>query len=262
MIHWLGADNTTTYESDNQSGFKWYTELGWEAIVGRLKVIRMVSDGRIGKDDVIVTVPDRMFFYSKFCQVRPYEPGMELKDVGMNPWGYGDWLNELHVSAGKYVSWRWPQDMGLIAAFDYEPVDPPPCAVVQHRVRKWVSNRNCKEADTRALVDAIIDAGLKPYISGRHAESVDPRAEHVPTLRRLASIIHHPNCTAFFATGGPAMMAQQCCRNKLVCLDTCGVKADRTNHPLYFSPLLNLSGHERHVIYPTEIDEARRLLAE
>lgn len=266
MKHLLGADRRTDLQSDNEESFAYYTELGWEAIVGRLKVIRMVSEGRITRNDTIVTLPDRTFFYSKFCNVEAFDPNASYSDVNgsLHPHYYGAWLQELFVEDKQVVGWRWPEDLPLILDFDFEPVDPPPCIIINHRIRGWQANRNIKPEDTQALVSLALELGLKPYISGQNAEAIDPRAEHIGSLRKLASIMHHENCLVSFMAGGPAMMAQQCCKNTLVGLDTSGFLAipELHAHPLFFSTLLNFSGYKRRAMYPDDLKQARQIIEE
>ena len=273
MIHWVSSDCATTIEEDNQSSFSHYTELGWEASVGRLKVIRMIGEGKITKDDTIVTLKDRMFMYSRFCNVVPFEKVFNESEVGMYPSysNYLKWIHELHVdpTLKKIVPWRWPQDMPMILNFDFEEVSPPPCVVINHRIRGWDKYRNCDPKSTKNIISIITTMGLKTYISGRHAESVDERAEHIPTLRKLSSIIHHPNCVAFISTGGTTMLAQQCCSNKLICLNTAcptclGIgtckECQYLDHPLYMSKALNFSGYQGHVVMPNDYAGIESLL--
>ena len=73
MFHWLAADRTTNVGNDNREDFSYYTALGWEASVGRLKLIRMINSGRIKRDDTLVTTKDRMFMYP-FCRTQSYTP--------------------------------------------------------------------------------------------------------------------------------------------------------------------------------------------
>lgn len=260
MIHWLGSDVTTSLSEDNKESFCNYTELGWEVSVGRLKVIRMVSAGKITRDDTILTLKDRMFFYSKFCNVAPFEKPPEK--FGLMPNNLGDWLHELHCYDGKVGPWRWPQDIPMILDFDYEPCDPPRCVMITHRVRGWCPNRNAEAKNTRAFVSMVMDLGYKPYLGGKHAEDIDPRAEYVPTLRRLASIVHHPNCAAIIASGGPTLLAQQCCRSKLICLKTCGDANPWFEHPLYLCKHLNFAGCQVSLVRPDDVGETKRILLE
>lgn len=260
MIHWLGSDLATTLAQDNTASFRNYTELGWEVSVGRLKVIRMIAEGKITRDDTILTLKDRMFFYSKFCNVEPFVRPPDK--FGLSPENLGEWSRQIHVENGKHVAWRWPQDIPTILNFDFEPCEPPRCVMITHRIRGWCPNRNADENNTRAFVSMVMDLGYKPYIGGLHAEGVDPRAEYVPTLRRLASIIHHPNCVAIIASGGPTLLAQQCCRSKLVCLKTCGDDNPWFEHPLYLSRHLNFAGCKVHLVSPNDVAGTKKILME
>ena len=260
MIHWLGSDLTTSLADDNTSNFCNYTELGWEVSVGRLKVIRMISEGKITKDDTILTLKDRMFFYSKFCNVSAFEKRPEK--YGLMPDDLGEWARELHAENGKFIPWRWPQDIPMILDFDYEPYDPPPCVMITHRVRGWCPGRNADANNTKAFVSMVMDMGYKPYIGGMYAENIDPRAEYVPTLRRLASIIHSTKCAGIIASGGPTLLSQQCCPSKLICLKTCGDDNPWFEHPLYLSRYLNFSGCKITLIKPNDIKAAKVALLE
>jgi len=263
MLHWLGADLTSSLASDSQVDFQHYTELGWEAAVGRLKVIRMISEGKISKEDTIVTLRDRTFMYDKLCKTQPYDSSYRHEGNGLHLRDYNWWIAELHympIMNGNHVPWRWPQDIPMILDLDFEEINPPPCIMINHRVRAWAAARNCKEENTKNLVSLALSLNLKPYISGRYAEKIDERAEYIPTLRRLASIIHHPNCIAFFTMGGPTMLAQQCCKNKLVVFNTLNAleTAQIGKHPLFMSNYLNFSGCSQHVA--NNLAEAERIL--
>lgn len=246
MLYLLGSDRTTSLATDNDANFMHYTELGWECTVGRLWLVHNLCQGKIGPSDEVVTLKDRMFMYSKLCKVRAFSP--DLQGFAVSPFDYGTFLSDLHVANGVFVPWRWPEEIPKILDFDFEPVDPTPCIVINHRVRNHSADRNFSKEQTRDLVTVAISLGLKPYICGRYAESVDARAEYIPRLQTVASLIHHPNCRAFVASGGPSLMAQQCCRNKLVFINTCG---NLNNfHPLYLSPYLNFSGCRTIVVPP------------
>jgi len=265
MNHWLSADNTTSATDDNQSSFGHYTELGWEVSVGRLMVIRMIGEGKITRNDAIVTLADRTFMYSKFCNVIPYTPTFNppRHEVGLHFFNYGDWMYEIHYDScvpKNHIPWRWPGDIPLIKDFDFEEVNPPPCLVINHRTRNWITNRNSSPSDTQGLVSMGLEMGLKVYLSGRYAQDVDRRAEYVPRLKTLASLIHHPNCLVFHTTAGPTMLAQQCCSNNLIC-PMRGIDGNVFGkHPLYMSDYLNFSGCKQHLIAPGDIGAAKAIL--
>lgn len=270
MIHWMSADRSRSAAEDNQESFLHYTELGWEATVGRIKIIRMINEGRFGKDDAVVTLPDRAFLYSKFCKVIPFD-GKPVQTKGLIPTNsnYLNWLRELYTENNQFVPWRWPQDLPLILNLDYDQCSPPPCVVINHRIRGFGTGRNCDEANTRNLVSMAMELGYKPYISGKYADSVDPRAEYIPTLKMAMSIVHHDNCACFIASGGPVLLAQQCCRSKLICLNVCCKGcADVTqcksctflNHPLFLSRHAKFSSCQQHVIPFLGVNEARRII--
>jgi len=261
MIHWLSADNTSSVTDDNQESFGHYTELGWEVATGRLKVIRMIREGKITKDDIIVTLADRTFMYSRFCKTLPYTPSFKWVPGGLHWSNYTDWLLELHYDGDKknHIPWRWPGDIPLIKDFDFEEVNPPPCIVIGHRVRNWAPNRNSSPSSTQKLVSLGLEMGLKVYLGGRYAQDIDERAEYVPGLRTLASLIHHPNCLAFFTASGPTMLAQQCCRNNLVCLIYTKDKI-YGKHPFYMSDYLNFSGCKQYLIMPNDTESAKAII--
>ena len=272
MMHWLSADLSKSAQEDNKESFLHYTELGWGATVGRMKIIRMISEGRFGKDDVVVTLPDRAFMYSKFFKVVPFA-GNPIQTLGLTPTNsnYLSWLQELYTESGQFVRWRWPQDVPMILDLDYEPCSPPPCVVINHRVRGFGTGRNCDEANTRNLVSMVMDLGYKPYISGKYAENVDPRAVYVPSLRTTMSLVHHENCKCYIASGGPVLLAQQCCRSKLICLNVCckgcvdvvnTCKAcNFLRHPLFVSNDANFTGCEQHIIPFLGVHEAKRIIS-
>lgn len=257
MNHILAMDKTSTLREDSQSSFAHYTELGWEIAVGRFKVIRMMQEGKITKNDTIVTLSDRTFLYSKFCNTMAYNQSMVPEQGALHPFNYGEWGQEIHYVDKKQVPWRWPEDIRFILDYDFEPVSPPPCVVINHRVRQWVPERNCKEADTQHYVSMALQMSLKPYISGRYADKVDVRAEYIGSLRKVASLIHHPNCKAFIASGGPSLMAQQCCKNKLIFLNYCGCMG---LNPLYLQDQLNFSKCQIHIINPNDVEKARLII--
>lgn len=258
MIHVLSMDKTTTLNEDNDSSFMKYTELGWEISVGRLKVIRMMQEGLLTKNDTIITLADRAFLYSKFCNTKPYTQDIIPVNGGLSPLNYGDWCQQIHCEGKVQAPWRWPQDIKYILDYDFEPVDPAPCVVINHRVRNWSTERNCNENTTRNFISMILSLGLKPFISGRYADKVDPRAEYIPSLRKVASIIHHPNCKAFIASGGPSLMAQQCCKNKLIFMNTCGCIG---LNPLYLQDKMNFSKCQMHIINPDDVSGAKSIIS-
>lgn len=259
MIHLLGADNMKSLKDDNQESFLHYTELGWEVTVGRLQLIRMLSEGKASPSDTVVTLKDRMFFYSKFCKnVIPYESPVQTN--GIMPNQYGEYVFHLHVKDKAYPDWRWPQDIPRILDFDFEECSPPKCVVITHRVRGWCTNRNCDINNTRSFVSMVMDLGYKPYIGGLHAEDVDSRAEYLPTLRKVASVTHHPNCAAIIAAGGISLLSQQVCRSKLLCLMTCGEQNPWFEHPLYLSKHLNFAGAQCFLVSPNGFSKAKEII--
>jgi hypothetical protein len=272
MIHWLSADNTKSTAEDNQQSFLHYTELGWEATVGRLKVIRMISLGEITRKDTILTLNDRMFLYSNFCNVKPFEKEPTKEDLGLRPTNsnYTNWLIELYVHGNREIGpWRWAQDVPTILNFDYEKCNPPPCVVINHRIRGYSPSRNFEEQHTKSLVSMVMDLGYKPYIGGKYADSIDPRAEYVPKLRTLMSLVNHKNCVCFIGSGGPILLAQQCCRSKLVCLNVCCKECiDITTckscnfmvHPLFLSKYANFTGCQQFVVPFNDINITKQIL--
>jgi hypothetical protein len=190
--------------------------------------------------------------------VIPYEKPIETN--GLVPENHGEWLSEIHCENGKHIPWRWPQDIQKILDFDYEPCSPPPCVMVTHRVRGWCKNRNCEASNTKSFISMVMDMGYKPYIGGKYAEGVDDRAEYVPSLRSIASIVNHRNCVAIIASGGPSLLAQQCCRSKLLCLKTCGDSNPWGEHPLYISKFLNFSGCQQFLVSPNDVNAARKII--
>lgn len=259
--YWVSSDMTSKLKDDNSSSFVNFTELGWEASVGRLKIIRMIQEGKLTSNDSVIVIKDRMFMYP-FCNVVAFDPNNIPVKTKTHPHDYGKWLHELHKKDKDWVPWRWKEDIPMILDFDFEEANPPPCIVINHRIRGWVVNRNIKNENTQKLVSMILSLGLKPYISGKYANKVDDRAEYIPTLRKLASIIHHPHCKAFVSAGGTTLLAQQCCRNKLICINAYG-KMQRGKNPLYFSPKFNFTGCKEYLISKDiSIPEVRRMIEE
>lgn len=259
MRLWISSDMTKSLKDDNQQSFLHLTELGWEMVVGRLKVIRMMGAGQFKPTDTVITIADRTFMYP-FCKVEAFNPETAPNEQRADfvP-RYTRWLNELH--ANRTTPWAWPKDIEKIRSFDFMNITPPACVVINHRVRKWDPGRNSDEEGTRKLVSMALSLGLKPYISGRYADKVDDRAEHIPTLRELASIVNHDNCKCFFATGGTIMLGQQCCKNKMVVRNLCGDSEKHFRlHPLWMSDRLNFSGCEQYLINRNDWDSALKLM--
>ena len=266
----MSADCTNSKTEDNKVSFLHYTELGWEVTVGRLKVIRMINENRISKNDTIITLEDRTFLYSKFCKVQPFKtdpkPPLGLTPTNEN---YSNWLHELYVYDGKIGPWRWKQDIPKILDFDYEECNPPPFVVINHRIRNHDVGRNGEEENTRSLVSMVMDLGYKAFIAGRYADSIDPRAEYVPKLRTVMSLSNHRNCCCFIGSGGPVLLAQQCCRSKVICLNACCKncldissceKCNFMIHPLFLSKYANFTGCKQYVVPFFGIEEIRKII--
>jgi len=263
MIHILGM-NKCDYkiDQDKNSSFEWYTELGWEVVIGRLQAIRMIQDGRITSADTIVALKDRMFMYTRIhANVREWVPGIEPCG-GLRPDAFGEYALELFDSKhlrGNHTDtiYKFQQDIPMILNHDYEEVNPPKCIIINHRKRGWCTERNMKEDITRKLIGIGLELGLKVYLSGMNAEGLDNRAEYVPTLRKTASIMHHPNCKAFIGSGGPALLAQQCCPSKLIFINTCGSIGC---NPLFLQNRMNFAKHKMFIVPPDNLSGVKQII--
>jgi len=257
MIHVLGMNKAAyNIQADTKDSFEWYTELGWEVVAGRTHVVRMINTGKIAPSDTIVTLKDRMFMYTKLhSNVKEWVLGIEPIPGGIRPDNFGDYCSNIfHTNGVQDTIYKFPQDIPMLINHDYEEVNPPVCAVINHRKRGWYPVRNIKESTTQNLVSMCLDLGIKPYISGMNAENIDSRAEYVPTLRKVASLMHHPNCKAFIGSGGPSLLAQQCCSSKLIFLNTCGSIGVNA---LFLQDRMNFAKHKMFVVGPDDVEAVK-----
>jgi hypothetical protein len=63
----LGKNIRAGAPGNDSGSLNEYFELGWESIGSRFDLIALYNQGKINEDEVtLVTLEDRMFFYTKF----------------------------------------------------------------------------------------------------------------------------------------------------------------------------------------------------
>jgi hypothetical protein len=244
-----------------------YTELGWELMVSRLAYIRDLHKGIWTPDDVVVTIADRKFLYTKIAKnVIGIEDLPDTEDVFKytedRVCKFED-LGELHdeYSCGKIDHYKYPECKDDILKVDYSNVEEKyhiskKFAGVLIRIRNWCSDRNLNDYYYRSVIDMLKSKYSQVFVFGIGSERVwkDKGVTYLDNLQDWASVMHHPLCNVIIspASGGGAV-CQICCDSKLLLIKNCACLCER--HPLFFSSSVTFSNLKIKLVSPEMIKQ-------
>jgi hypothetical protein len=235
-----------------------YTELGWELMVSRLAYIRDLHKGIWTPDDVVVTITDRKFLYSKIAK---NVIGIEdIKDTKEKVFEYTftengncickfEDLGDLHDDyiSKKSNHYKYPECKDDILKVDYSNVEEKyhiseKFAGALIRIRRWCSGRNLNDTFYRSILDSLKSKYKKVFVFGIGSERIwkDKNVIYLDSLQDWASVMNHPLCDVIVAPGsGGSMICQICCNSNLLLIRNGGPLCER--HPLYYSPSVTFS---------------------
>jgi len=207
--------------SDSEKGnLNEYFELGWEYISSHLHIKHLFFNKLIKEDDIIVTLNDRMFFYSGFCNnVISYE---DFEKMEKNNLQIIDICNEIQKNqiyylpkitfGGKYENWEKEKD--IITNINYKNVNylgiQKDFCCLHIRYRKWAPFRNFSEDFWKKIIKEIELSGLKIFVFGKEAEKFcsNKNIIHVG-LQEYASLLNNEKCKFLIGNmSGGTLVAQ------------------------------------------------------
>jgi hypothetical protein len=224
-----------TYRNDSGK-LNEYFELGWEAVGSRFDVIALHNKGMLDPNEItIVTVKDRMFFYTAFYEsVISYEDFLNSfqreKDQIIGDWpsnhlALGFCQDSFADSNGKYV--RYKEDENLIRnGWDLKgAIDPQePFLVLAMRKRAWCDNRNTDISIFQGFVRKFRKY-IPIYVVGRGFEDFCSmnKINYVEKLKDYVSLIQNVNCVSLIAQStGTALLGITCAKTDIHILDPTG----------------------------------------
>lgn len=225
----LSKDLNKGKVGDDSGNLSRYFELGWECIGSRFDFIAMYNRGEIQEDNVtIVTIEDRMFFYTKFYKnVISYDQFLQLLNKGIitkediiDDWTINHknlkFLNgKTFVNPENKKYYRYEEDRHLIFdGFDLSGSISPNCefVVMCIRYRDWSSNRNSNINFYQNLVDKIKDK-YQIFVVGKGNEDFCTRnsINYVDKLKDYVALIKNKNCKGLICQStGTAVLAFNC----------------------------------------------------
>jgi len=210
-----------------------YFELGWEYAVTHLTIKRMFVEGRLDKEDVIVTLKDRMFLYNSFWDnVMSFEE-FNSKNITENVIDICELVERSpddflpKVVNNKYI--HWDSDIDVIKNIGYVdvshlPINEPYCCL-HLRYRQWADFRNLSKDIWFKIIEKIKISGIKIFVFGKGSESFGDNQNvfHV-NLDEYVSLLNNKNCKFFIGTmSGGSLIAQTCshkdCVNNIIITD-------------------------------------------
>jgi hypothetical protein len=249
-----------------------YCELGFELMVSRLTYIRGLQTGLYTPDDVVVTVDDRKFLYTKltknviscaeFNEIRSNNPNIEVVEWDMNLE-----LDKLHgdYQRGLFNHYKYLEDRDLILSLDYSDVrskyniSNEPFAGVLIRVRNWAAFRSLDDGFYSAILDELQGKYGRVFVFGLCSEKFwkGRNVTYIDNLQDWASLVHHPRCEVVVAPASGGSAVCQICGDSNLLLVTSDCEMCQ-RHPLYFAPSVTF-GDLRIQITPT-IENVREKL--
>ncbi|MEK0336336.1 MAG: hypothetical protein QQN41_02755, partial [Nitrosopumilus sp.] len=164
---------------DDSGDLSVYTELGWEVMINRLRIIDLLQNKVISGNDTIVTSADRFFLYSKiFKNVINSEVFESLNiaqefiidlTVSENMVAFA---NDLSIWKPEYKNFR--RDVELLLKIDtdiicnYNTEDPFVCLL--GRFRDWCSYRDSKIDSLNNLINFLNEHKINVFAIGRDAK--------------------------------------------------------------------------------------------
>jgi ADP-heptose:LPS heptosyltransferase len=230
--------------NDGMGKLSEYFELGWEYVATHLTIKHMFVENRLEKDDVIVTLKDRMFLYTGFwSNVMSFED-FTKKNIKKNVIDLCDQVDRTpekflpKVVNGKYE--YWDSDINVIKNVGYVdithlPIDKPYCCL-HLRYREWANFRNLSKDNWRRIINKIKLSGIKIFIFGKGTEEfADGETVLHTNLDEYASLLNNKNCKFLIGTmSGGTLIAQTCshknCVNNVIITDKQTLKEFNTKN--------------------------------
>ncbi len=236
---------------DDSDDLTKYFELGWELAVTRLKAIKLLANGDIDKDDIIVTVEDRKFLYTKhFNNVITYNRFLsydgyqvfDLVDLSLDILKSTMYRNLIQTNLKEIL------DVDYSDLEGYKIDEPFICMLI--RFRDHCSYRSCDINYSKDLLKGLIDNGFRVFLGGKGNFDQFPntdRCQYVPKLRDWASLVNHKNCLAVTGptSGASSMLGQTCsaASSKILVMDPDKISmiGEFGTHPLFFGRGVNFT---------------------
>jgi hypothetical protein len=237
---------------DDSGSFEIYTELGWEVMVNRLRLIDLLQNKKVSKDDIIVTCQDRIFLYSKiFKNVIDFNSFKKLNIDNEN-------ILDLTKDMEAYIrTMIWtPQynflkrDLDIILEIDTNfccDLDiKKPFVCILARFRSWCSDRNTNVEYLNNLIAFLKEQKIDVFVLGMQAKEIlNNEFPIYINLQEFCFLMQHPLCRFVYGKmSGPMHLAKFCCKSILIIDDDHGFRKqlDLENHPLFFGLSSNFTG--------------------
>jgi hypothetical protein len=242
-----------------------YFELGWEFMMSRLYLIKLLKENKFDSDtDIVVTNSSREFLYSKFCKnVISYETFCKVKTNSdeiinlvhdINEDRHKKFCNELSLNI-----WYWNKNK---CSFQYSKEELPEivsfdllnnkdiiknennyiCIVV--RKRDWCNKRGYTDEQLQKCIDYAKNKNLTVYIMGKECDTYTNTNVYHVSLQEMATLINDKNCKAFITPlsgGGMIRLFTGIC--PMITFDMEGIY-DPT-YPLLWGDGANFSGLDK-----------------
>jgi hypothetical protein len=225
------------------------TEAATELIINRLAVIDWLQQGKLSKDDCIVTLPERKFLYQNlFDNVEEWNKQTGIDIVN----GYapgGKYYNQLPY---KPFYGNYERDKELIFNISYNDdilnSDIGKFLICIPRLKNSDKRRNLPQHEWKDFINHVKKNFDKVIVFGKGNESLDNGDDvlYVDTLQDYCSYLHHKNCKHVVSTiSGPCHYVQQfgnvdgnC---TLTMIDNHGLIKKYGHDPSYFHACINFT---------------------
>lgn len=230
---------------DDSSTLDQYWELGWECGVSNIYIKQLLFEGKLNKDDIIVTRSGREFFYSSvFDNVIDWETFCNLKVDNSDVLSIPD---KLDIS--KLLDYNYENvDVDLVCNFDL-------CRDIETkydirsnfmifcvRLRDHGSYRNANIDVTKQLINLFLNDGFKVFIVGYGSEFLENELDVTYVdLCDYASLLNSEYCKFCISTlSGIIHLANFCGHDNLYAfiLDHAAERR-QNNHPIYMGDNIN-----------------------
>lgn len=199
-----------------------YWELGWEIMTNHVLIKRWLKEGRIKKNDVIVTrtggefiyesVFDNVINFSEFRKINKYRNHMDHFKNGIKnpsndvfevmPEGFKMRFNSSYNKNNnlneKYI--HYEEDKDIITNMNFQDVSElhqnKPYVCLNIRIRNWHTQtyRNVKDDYARNIINMLKRQFDKIFIVGFNTEKYNDDKIQFVNLREYSSLVKNPLC--------------------------------------------------------------------
>jgi hypothetical protein len=236
-----------------------YWELGWESCVSHFYIKKLFSEGKITKDDTIVTRNEREFFYSsvfdnvisweEFCELNvPEDQIIDIPSI-IIPNQMPDYQN---------VDMNLLLDLDLDTDIEEKFKINSKFMIYCIRLRDHCSYRNNDIEVAKVAIKKFIDSGYKVFVVGQGTQFLENELPvSYVNLREYASLLNSKYCSFVVSPlSGIIHVANFAAREglKVIIVDSVGERNGNENHPLFMGDCVNFKNLDITFLtnFPTE----------